>query len=103
MVAQLEAAIALLARAGTRVDELQHVTTELDVRANRAIDALWALDGHFDAANDEHLRMFASAMQLAKAESELLRVAIFTPEGNINDQAESLLAQQRQLLQESFA
>ncbi|WP_141619680.1 hypothetical protein [Myxococcus sp. AB036A] len=103
MVAQLEAAIALLARAGTRVDELQHVTTELDVRANRAIDALWALDGSFDAANDEHLRTFAAAMQLAKAESELLRVAIFTPEGNINDQAEALLAQQRQLLQESFS
>ncbi|WP_426752458.1 hypothetical protein [Myxococcus sp. Y35] len=99
-VAQLEAAIALLCRAEARVDELQHATSELDARANRAIDALWALEGMFDAEDDVHLRRFAVAMQLAKAESELLRVAIFTPEGNINAQTESLLAQQRQLLQE---
>ncbi|AKQ65942.1 hypothetical protein A176_002854 [Myxococcus hansupus] len=102
VVAQLQAAVELLGRAGLRVDELREVTAALDLRANRAIDALWALDGTFDPANDEHLRQFATAMQLAKAESELLRVAIFTSEGNINEQAEALLSQQRQFLQESF-
>ncbi len=100
-VARLEAAIALLARAEARVDELCEVTAALDLRANIAIDALWALEGAFDAGNDAHIHRFALAMQLAKAESELLRVAIFTPEGNINEQTESLLAQQRRLLQEA--
>lgn len=99
-VAHIEAMVALLARAGVRVDELQGVIRELDVRANRALDALWALDGVFDSDDAQHLRKFASAMQLAKAESELLRVQLFTPEGDINTQVETLLAMQRRLLAE---
>ncbi|MBZ4422564.1 hypothetical protein [Myxococcus sp. RHSTA-1-4] len=102
-VAHIEAALAVLTQAGARVDELRWVTQELDVRANRALDALWTLDGVFDADNEQHLRKFATAMQLVKAESELLRVQLFTADGGIDAQVETLLARQRRLLEEGLA
>ncbi|WNG53521.1 hypothetical protein F0U59_01005 [Archangium gephyra] len=97
-VGQIESAIALLERAGRRIDELSQVITELDRQANRAIDALWALEGMFDPGDDQHIRRFAMAMQLAKAESELLRVPLFTDNGDINVQTELLLSHSRLLL-----
>ena len=101
-VARIEAALAVLAQAGARVDELRWVTQELGVRANRALDALWTLDGVFDADNEQHLRKFATAMQLVKAESELLRAQLFTADGGIDAQVETLLARQRRLLEEGL-
>jgi hypothetical protein len=97
-VGQIESAIALLERAGRRADELSQVITQLDGRATRAIDSLWALEGTFDPGDDQHIRKFAMAMQLAKAESELLRVPLFTDNGDINVQTELLLAHSRLIL-----
>jgi hypothetical protein len=101
-VAHIEAMLGLLERAGARVDELQWVTRELDARVNRALDALWALEGTFDVEDEQHLRKFASAMQLVKAESELLRVQVFTPDGQLDTQVEALLAMQRRMLAETL-
>ncbi|QSQ14170.1 hypothetical protein [Myxococcus landrumensis] len=101
-VARIDAAIALLARAGTRVEELSGVLGELDVRAGRAIDALWELEGQFDVENEVHLARFATAMQLVKAESELMRTPLFTEGGDINTQLEALLDQSRGLLQQEI-
>ncbi|NTX10825.1 hypothetical protein HUA76_08520 [Myxococcus sp. CA056] len=98
-VARIDAAIALLARAGVRVDELGGVLGALDQRTGRAIDALWELAKCFDTENDGHLARFATAMQLAKAESELMRVPLFTEGGDLNTQLEVLLEQSRGLLQ----
>jgi hypothetical protein len=100
-VSQIKAALALLERAGRRVDELSEVIKELDRRANRAIEALWALDGVFDPSDEQHIRRFALAMQLAKAESELLRVPLFSDTGDINAQTEVLLSHSRRILEET--
>lgn len=99
-MSQIKAAVAFLGSACQRVDELSGVIAELDQRANRAIDALWALDGVFDPNHEQHVRKFATAMQLAKAESELLRVLLFSDTGDINAQTEALLSRCRRLLQE---
>jgi hypothetical protein len=94
-VGQLEAAVALLVRAERRVEELDAVIGLLDQRANRALGALESLSGHFDSDNDEHLARFATTMQLVKAESELMRVPLFTEGGDINTQTELLLQRAR--------
>lgn len=96
-VARIKAALKLLNRARERVNELQSITEQLDARTNQAIAALYSLR-RFDSDNEKHLRAFAMAMQLAKAESELLRVPIFTPQGEVNEQLAELLNRQRQLL-----
>ncbi|RKG59949.1 hypothetical protein D7X30_13085 [Corallococcus sp. AB011P] len=96
-VARIKAAIALLGRAERRIDELGTVLGHLDERAKVAVEALWALAGRFDTGNDEHLARFAIAMQLAKAESELMRVPLFTEGGELNTQVETLLEQARRL------
>ncbi|MCP3062745.1 hypothetical protein LXT21_28565 [Myxococcus sp. K38C18041901] len=98
-VASIDAAIALLARACTRVEELSGVLGALDERAGRALDALWALGGRFDAEDDVHLARFATAMQLVKAQSELMRMPLFADGGDLNTQLETLLEQSRGLLQ----
>jgi hypothetical protein len=94
--AQLDAAAAFLARAGKRVDELSDVIASLDQRANAAVRDLWCLADHFDPNNDEHVRRFAMAMQLAKGLSDLTRVPIFTKDGELNAELERLLTNQRQ-------
>ncbi|MFP2895546.1 hypothetical protein [Corallococcus sp. 4LFB] len=96
-VARIKAAIALLGRAELRVGELSGVLEQLDQRTKAAIDALWTLSGGFDTGNEEHLSRFAMAMQLAKAESELMRVPLFTEGGDINTQVDALLEQGRRL------
>nr|BDT38438.1 hypothetical protein MFMH1_81070 [Myxococcus sp. MH1] len=98
-VASIDAAIALLARACTHVEELSGVLGALDERAGRALDALWALGGRFDAEDDVHLARFATAMQLVKAQSELMRMPLFAAGGDLNTQLETLLEQSRGLLQ----
>lgn len=97
-VAQVKAAIKLLSRAERRVDELSTVLELLDQRAKQALEALWALSGCFNTEDDGHLARFATAMQLAKAESELMRVPLFTEGGDINAQTEALLEQSRRFL-----
>ncbi|MFB1482681.1 hypothetical protein [Corallococcus sp. RDP092CA] len=102
-VANIEALIGLLARAGVRVDELSAVLERLDQRAKVALESLWALSGHFSAEDDSHLARFAIAMQLVKAESELMRVPLFNEGGDINGQLEVLIGQTRRLLQAEAA
>jgi hypothetical protein len=102
-VGEIEAALALLERAERRAGELSEVITQLDQRATRAIDALWALEGVFNPSDDQHIRRFATAMQLVKAESELLRVPLFTEKGELNAQVESLLSNSRRILREAAA
>ncbi|NRD47394.1 hypothetical protein [Corallococcus exiguus] len=102
-VAKIEAIIGLLARAEIRVEELSTVLDLLDQRAKAALDSLWALSGHFNAEDDAHLARFAIAMQLAKAESELMRVPLFNDGGDLNVQMEALLGQTRRLLHSEAA
>jgi hypothetical protein len=99
-VAQIDAAVALLSQAECRIEELSDVIAQLDERATGAIERLWSLDGAFDFSNDDHIRRFATAMQLTKALSELMRVEIFNDEGGVNQQTEQLIAQQWRLLSE---
>ncbi|WP_426748860.1 hypothetical protein VZQ01_21475 [Myxococcus faecalis] len=87
-VASIDAAIALLARACTRVEELSGV-----------LGAQWALGGRFDAEDDVHLARFATAMQLVNAQRELMRMPLFADGGDLNTQLETLLEQSRGLLQ----
>ncbi len=102
-VAKLEAMIALLSRAERRVEEMSSLVTALDERASRTLDQLWLLVGRFDTGNDDHVQLFATTMQLAKALSQLLRISLFTADGEENLDVEPLLASQRTFLGVSAA
>lgn len=90
-IAEIDAALGFLEKAGTRVAELSLVLSRLNRRASAALDRLWELDGAFDAADDDHVKRFATAMQLVKAMTDVMRAPILDKDGSLDSQTTAML------------
>jgi hypothetical protein len=81
--AEIDAAIDVAEAAQARIEELELVVVALDARTTEAVRRVTRLGARFDVENDEHVRRFAVAIQLAKALVDVARARVLDPHNEL--------------------
>ncbi|MGB6068200.1 MAG: hypothetical protein WBG50_25620 [Desulfomonilaceae bacterium] len=94
-IANLDSLTQFLGRVIKRIDELQALVTEIDNRANLALDYLDT--STFNVANDLDVKKFQEVGLMVSALSEIMKTPVLDEKGNLTDQSSNIQLKYRSI------